>query len=193
MVRCRTLRDLTQAVHYWFYRQRLARFSCMLAILERIDRYTSNIDLLVELFNSLRPKRPHDSATAIANVRTLRQLLKGNPAQARALHEYVLRVLAARRHASLYTDIGVLSNSGFFTELKRRIAYRMLPPALGDEYLNDALPGAVPEDRLHLDQQCTGGRLAGTVRRADGGRDRTGRGRWQYHAAWHARRHPHPV
>ena len=111
----------------------------MLAILERIDPYTSNIDLLVELFNSLRPKRPHDSATAIANVRTLRQLLQGNPAQARALHEYVLRVLAARRHASLYTDIGVLSNSGFFTELKRRIAYRMLPPALGDEYLNDAL------------------------------------------------------
>jgi len=85
----------------------------MLAILERIDPNSSNIDLLVELFNSLRPKRPHDSATAIANVRTLRQLLKGNPAQARALHEYVLRVLAARRHASLYTDIGVLSNSGF--------------------------------------------------------------------------------
>ena len=111
----------------------------MLAILERIDPYTSNIALLVELFNSLRPKRPHDSATAIANVRTLRQLLQGNPAQARALHEYVLRVLAARRHASLYTDIGVLSNNGFFTELKRRIAYRMLPPALGDEYLNDAL------------------------------------------------------
>ena len=111
----------------------------MLAILERIDPNSSNIDLLVELFNSLRPKRSHDSATAIANVRTLRQLLKGNPAQARALHEYVLRVLAARRHASLYTDIGVLSNSGFFTELKRRIAYRMLPPALGDEYLNDAL------------------------------------------------------
>ena len=111
----------------------------MLAILERIDPNSSNIDLLVELFNSLRPKRPHDSATAIANVRTLRQLLKGNPAQARALHEYVLRVLSARRHASLYTDIGVLSNSGFFTELKRRIAYRMLPPALGDEYLNDAL------------------------------------------------------
>ena len=51
----------------------------MLAILERIDPNSSNIDLLVELFNSLRPKRCHDSATAIANVRTLRQLLKGNP------------------------------------------------------------------------------------------------------------------
>jgi len=111
----------------------------MLAILERIDPYTSNIDLLVELFNSLRPKRPQDTATAVANVRTLRQLLQGNPGQTRALHEYILRVLAARRHASLYTDIGVLSNSGFFTELKRRIAYRVLPPALGDEYLNDAL------------------------------------------------------
>ena len=33
----------------------------------------------------------------------------------------------------------MLSNDGFFTELKRRISYRCLPPALGDVYLNDAI------------------------------------------------------
>ncbi|CDG84376.1 site-specific recombinase [Janthinobacterium agaricidamnosum] len=111
----------------------------MLAILERIDSNTSTIDLLVDLFNILRPKRPSDGASATANVRTLCQLLKGNPKHARALHEYVLRILGTRRHNSLYTDVGILSNDGFFTELKRRISYRILPPALGDEYLNDAL------------------------------------------------------
>ncbi|HEX8602356.1 MAG TPA: site-specific recombinase, partial [Pseudoduganella sp.] len=62
-----------------------------------------------------------------------------NPEHARQLRAYVLRLLAARRHTSLYTEVGVLSNDGFFSELKRRLAYRILPPALGDEYLADLL------------------------------------------------------
>ena len=115
----------------------------MLAILERIAADSSDIGLMVELFNTLRPKRAADSATATANVRTLCQLLKGNPAHAAALRGYGQRILQSRRHASLYTEIGVLSNDGFFTELKRRISFRMLPPALGDEYLADALDQVV--------------------------------------------------
>ena len=111
----------------------------MLAFLERIDPNSDDLRLLVQLFATLRPKRAGDSARAIGNVRTLCQLLKGNPEQATALHGYIVRVLRSLRHTSLYSDIGVLSNDGFFTELKRRISYRMLPPALGDEYLSDAL------------------------------------------------------
>ncbi|MDC8760045.1 site-specific recombinase [Janthinobacterium fluminis] len=111
----------------------------MLAILERIHSGHDNIDLLVELVQTLRPKRCDDAAQATANVRTLSQLLKGNPNHAAALRACALNVLGKRRHTSLYTDIGVLSNDGFFTELKRRIAYRILPPALGEEYLSDAL------------------------------------------------------
>jgi site-specific recombinase len=111
----------------------------MLAILERIDAQSDNIDLLVELFGALRPMHSSDGALAAANVRTLCQLLRGNPQQAWALRNYVLRVLSSRRHTSLYTDIGILSNDGFVTELLRRICYRILPPALGDVYLSDAL------------------------------------------------------
>jgi site-specific recombinase len=48
-------------------------------------------------------------------------------------------LLEKRRQTSLYTDIGVLSNDGFFSELRRRISYRILPPALGDLSLCDAL------------------------------------------------------
>jgi site-specific recombinase len=111
----------------------------MLDILERINADSSDIGPMVELFNTLRPARAVDGARATANVRTLCQLLKGNPAHARALHGYARTLLSSRRHASLYTEIGVLSNDGFFTELKRRIAFRILPPALGDDYLSDAL------------------------------------------------------
>ncbi|HEX5341837.1 MAG TPA: site-specific recombinase [Duganella sp.] len=111
----------------------------MLEILEQINAESSDIGLMVELFATLRPKRAHDGATATANVRTLCQLLKGNPAHALALHHYARNLLTTRRHASLYTEIGVLSNDGFFTELRTRIAYRILPPALGNDYLSEAL------------------------------------------------------
>ena len=111
----------------------------MLEILQRLDANSNDIGLMVELFATLRPKRPTDGARATANVRTLTQLLKGDPAHALALRGYARNLLAARRHASLYTEIGVLSNDGFFTELKHRIASRILPPALGNEYLSDAI------------------------------------------------------
>lgn len=114
----------------------------MLATLERIDPYSDDIDLLVELVCHLRPRQRwvwqegDDPAQA---VRTLTQLLRGNPAQAWALRRYVTTLLEKRRHTSLYSDIGILSTDGFVTELKSRITYRLLPPALDDLYLSDAL------------------------------------------------------
>lgn len=111
----------------------------MLSTLERIDPHSDRIDVLVDLVEKLRPRRRTDLAGSTERVRTLCQLLKGNPEQASKLRSYLTRLLDSRRHASLYTDIGVLSNDGFFTELKRRISYRFLPPALGDVYLSDAI------------------------------------------------------
>ena len=111
----------------------------MLEILQRIDAESTDIGLMVELFDTLRPQRANDGLRATANVRTLVQLLKGNPAHALALRGYACSLLSSRRHSSLYTEIGVLSNDGFFTELKRRIAFRILPPALGNDYLSEAL------------------------------------------------------
>jgi len=111
----------------------------MLEILERLDGDSCDIGLMVQLVATLRPRRASDSASAIANVRTLCQLLKGNPRHAAALYQYACNLLRSRRHASLYTETGVLSNDGFFSEFKRRVSYRILPPALGEDYLSDAL------------------------------------------------------
>jgi site-specific recombinase len=111
----------------------------MLATLERIDPQSDRIDVLVALVEQLRPRRAREGEMAAVRVRMLTQLLKGDPAQAAALRAYLTRLLHTRRHTSLYTDIGILSNDGFFTELKSRIAFRFLPPALGDAYLSDAI------------------------------------------------------
>jgi len=111
----------------------------MLATIERIDPLSDRIEPLVELVECLRQRRRRNLPQARLAVRTLTQLLKGNPQHAWALRSYLTRLLEKRRHTSLYSDIGILSNDGFFTELKRRIAYRVLPPALDDLYLSDAL------------------------------------------------------
>ncbi|MYM83308.1 recombinase [Duganella sp. FT50W] len=111
----------------------------MLDILERIHADSNDIGPMIALFDTLRPKRATDGARATANVRTLTQLLKGNLAHANALRDYARNLIASRRHSSLYTELGVLSNDGFFSELRTRIAYRMLPPALGNDYLDEAL------------------------------------------------------
>jgi site-specific recombinase len=110
----------------------------MLAVLERIDPHSDRIDLLVELVEELRPRPWWRHEAAREAVRTLCQLLKGNPEHAWRLRGYLTTLLEKRRHTSLYSDIGILSNDGFFTELKRRVAYRFLPPAHDDNYLSDA-------------------------------------------------------
>lgn len=122
----------------------------MLATLERIDPHSDRIDMLVELVEQLRPTQRQRAGVAADAVRTLCQLLKGNAQHASALHSYLARLLESRRHASLYTDIGILSNDGFFTELKRRISYRMLPPALGDVYVSDAIDQVLYADTDYL-------------------------------------------
>jgi site-specific recombinase len=126
----------------------------MLAILERLTPDDDRIDHLADLVDALRPRRALHHATEYADarmaVRTLCQLLRGHPAQAWALRSYLTRLLETRRHTSLYSDVGVLSNDGFFTELKRRIAYRILPPALDPLYLSDTLDQLLCRDDDHL-------------------------------------------
>jgi len=111
----------------------------MIEILENLDPHSDRIDLLVDLVDKLRPRNPRNHQYARAQVRTLTQLLKGDAAQAWALRRYITTLLETRRHTSLYSDVGILSNDGFFTELKKRIAYRILPPALDELYLSDTL------------------------------------------------------
>ncbi|MFL6660076.1 MAG: site-specific recombinase [Massilia sp.] len=111
----------------------------MLPTLERIDPHSEKIDMLVALVDQLRPPSLPGTELVTARLQHLCLLLAQRPDLASALHSYLTRLSESRRHASVYTDIGILSNDGFFTELKRRLAYRLLPPALGDVYLNDAI------------------------------------------------------
>lgn len=99
------------------------------------------------LVDLLRPARNADLETAVLAVQRLIDLLQAQPAFAAALGRYLLLVLSTRRQTSLYTDVGILSDDGFFTELFRRLSHRVLPPALDERYLPDCLDRILPHAR----------------------------------------------
>lgn len=117
----------------------------MLDILDHISAHPDDAALspLVRLAAALRPTGPRDPGL---QVRRLTGMLAQNPRHAATLKHYLLGAMASRRQTSLYTDTGILSGDGFFTELFRRLSYRVLPPALDDIYLQDCM------DRI-LDRQ----------------------------------------
>jgi len=124
----------------------------MLSTLKLIaaDPNSDNIDHLVALIKTLRPSKPELGQQAAENVRVLVQLLHGEPAQASALRHYILRLFSTRRQISLYTDTGILPNAGFFTELFQRLSFRVLPPALDENYLRDCLDRLLPVETDYL-------------------------------------------
>ncbi|MBO9535316.1 site-specific recombinase [Herbaspirillum sp.] len=124
----------------------------MLPALEKIasDPLSTDLSGIRALVARLRPPRGGDPASALGQVLTLTRLLQDNPQYAAALRSHLLHLLSVRRQASLYTDTGVLSNDGFFHELRRRLVYRVLPPALDERNLQDCLEIVFPYERDHL-------------------------------------------
>jgi site-specific recombinase len=117
----------------------------MLDILEQISLQPDDpsIDPLVSLVASLR----RDPGNAL---RELTALLRAHSRHAAALKYYLLQTVASRRQTSLYTDTGILPSDGFFTELFRRLSYRVLPPALDQMYLLDCLERILPRHNDHV-------------------------------------------
>jgi site-specific recombinase len=113
----------------------------MLELLKRITAHSDNLatDELINLAQALRPAHADDVGQATANVRALIHLLQGHPDYASALRRYLLGVFSSRHPISLYTDTGILSGDGFFTELFKRLSYRILPPTIDDCYFRDCL------------------------------------------------------
>ncbi|MGS0744106.1 hypothetical protein ACVBEF_20180 [Glaciimonas sp. GG7] len=111
---------------------------------------SDNVNYLTALVQALRPHNPQDSNKATENIRALVRLLQNDALLAKALRQYLRRIYATRRQTSLYTDIGILPNDGFFTELFQRMSYRVLPPALDETYLRDCLDRVLPLETDYL-------------------------------------------
>ncbi|HUX89710.1 MAG TPA: site-specific recombinase [Gallionellaceae bacterium] len=118
----------------------------MLNLLDRIAAHPGNdsIYFLTDLVQKLRPAKPYLIDEAAANVRTFTQLLQGRHSHALALRHYLLRVFSTRHQTNLYTDTGILSSTGFFSELFQRFSFRILPPAVDESNFRDCLDRILP-------------------------------------------------
>jgi site-specific recombinase len=109
-----------------------------------------SIEPLTALVSALRPASGTPRERAGDRVAALVAVLRSYPPYATALRGYLLLILSTRRQTSLYTDVGILSAGGFFTELFQRLAYRVLPPALDERYLVDCLDLVLPHPQDYV-------------------------------------------
>lgn len=92
---------------------------------------------LIKLANELRPARADNSEQAGNNLLALCYLLEQDPALRLGLRNYLLRVIGSRRQSHLYADVGIFDGTGFFTEMRQRLAWKILPPASNDNHFKD--------------------------------------------------------
>lgn len=81
---------------------------------------------LIALFDALRPDRPRNTEQALQRWQRMLQLLE-EPRYNDGLRTALLALFAQRRQLSFYVESGLLPNSGFFSELRRKLAHRLLP------------------------------------------------------------------
>lgn len=98
--------------------------------------------LLVEVVDQIRPQDPGNASQALKNLQALQFLLSGDEALRTGFRDYLLRVFAKHQQITLYADLGILPAAGFFSELWRRIAQKILPAAIDPTALKDVLGAA---------------------------------------------------
>jgi len=108
------------------------------------------LTLFVALFDEIRPPRADDSVAAIEHHRLLRAALAAHPPYRDAVRTQLLRLFAERRQVSFFAGSGMLPDSGFFTELWRKLVNCVLPEAVDHAYLRDAIGVIFHHPRDHL-------------------------------------------
>lgn len=95
---------------------------------------TPNVGLFKLLLDTLR-ERAEDEKIANEHMSIFIGLLRQHPDWAEGLCGYLLTLINGYRQIALYTDMGVLTDSTFMSQLYSLIGYRILPPAPDDKDL----------------------------------------------------------
>lgn len=103
---------------------------------------------LADLVAALRPRAGHPEE-APDRLAALCAVLESRPDLAAGLREHLVRVVGSRRQAHLYADTGIFDGTGFFTELRQRLAWKLLPPVVNDAHLKDVFGTIFPHPDDH--------------------------------------------
>lgn len=93
--------------------------------------------LIAALAARIRPPKARNTDHAMHMLQALCHILDSRPELRTALRNALLELLGTHKPVSLYVESGVLPNTGFFSELHRRISHKLLPDAIDTNYLKD--------------------------------------------------------
>ena len=96
-----------------------------------------DIQFLRALLEDIRPHNSSDTDSASKSIQALCFLLQQRPQFALSLRNSILRLLDEKSVISLYSEHGIQSDLGFFTEIYRRISHKLLPDVPDPKYLKD--------------------------------------------------------
>ncbi len=103
------------------------------------DTTADPVQQFTALIDALRPDDAEDHALANALFSQLCEAIEASDAKRIALRGRLLALFAERHQVSFFSDSGILPNSGFFSELWRRIVQRVLPAFSDPSYLKDCI------------------------------------------------------
>lgn len=128
--------------------------TALAAVLEQPIAATleDTLRFFVSLTDALRPSDPRDEIAVRTAFAALRDQITRSSTSRRALCQHLRQLLRGTHQVSLYTDAGILPNSGFFTEIWRRATGRLLPPVSDPRQLKDCVDAIFhrPDDHLWL-------------------------------------------
>jgi site-specific recombinase len=114
----------------------------MLTFNDLLDDMASSMEqpraeLVQLLIDRLRPSSSRDIEDIHYRLRRLIDTLSSSPTRAQVLHDYVFALIANFHQVSLYSDSGILGNEGFFSAMRQRLGWRVLPPVRQSNQLRD--------------------------------------------------------
>jgi site-specific recombinase len=95
------------------------------------------VELIADLVSQMRPGKHQHSDHAVHAIQALCHVLHNHPEYVTQLRTAILTLLGQRKPVSLIVDAGIHPNSGFFSELSRRVGHKFLPEAVDPAYLKD--------------------------------------------------------
>lgn len=108
-----------------------------------------DLALLARLWFHLHPHTHQPLEAAQTKLAELAALLDRKPLYIAALRGQLAALFADKKSTRLLTEAGLLPDTPFSAELRRRIAYKLLPPERDPGRLRDWLDGLItPRDRL---------------------------------------------
>ena len=101
------------------------------------DLPAARVAFITQLVAQIRPKNPAQTEDAVKAIQALCYVLNHDAQKTALLRDAILRLLSEHKPISLFLVARHSLFTGFFSELWRRIAHKILPEAVSADYLID--------------------------------------------------------